>query len=406
MGKRIVITGLGAISSIGTGKDTFWDSAVSGKCGTGPLKAFDTSDFRVHIAAEVNDFKPDHYFDKDYISTFGKEAQFALASTKMAFDDAGLSPDEFDPTRISVVMGTLLGEMRLVEENVKKAAHKGVESIDPESVYQYPWKCVSQTISSTFNFNGHCETIYCACSSGNVAVQRACDLIEMGISDLVIAGGVDIIDWPLFTFFHDTKILAKEMCQPFDKNRKGLVCGEGAGVILVQSLESAEHLGQHIYAEVLGYAQSCDAYHISSPAPDGRGICKSMKMALSDALINPEEIDYLSAHGTGTKANDKIETMAIKEVFGSHAMDLKLSSIKSMIGHSMGAASALETIACCLMIKKHLILPTINYNEPDPNCDLDYVPNTAIEYPVNICMNNSIGFGGINASLILGRCLQ
>lgn len=403
MKKRVVITGLGIISPLGTGKDPFWKAAIDGQSGIGPVTAFDTSEHRVHIGGEVKDFEPAQYFEKKYISSFGRQAQFALASTKMAFEDSGISPGELDPLRTAVVIGVLIGEPVLLAETVLDSVNKGMEAVDLKKLFLYPHTSISQTVSAAFEFNGPSETIYCACSSGNAAIARACDLIDMGIVDTVAAGGADIFNISVFSNFDSLRLLSTNCCQPFDKNRDGTVFSEGAGILLIQSLESAQKSGRRIYAEILGYGLSCDAYHSSSADPQGRGIASAMAMALADAKLNPGKINYISAHGTGTKMNDKIETLALKKIFAAHSRKLLVSSIKSLIGHSMGAASAIEAAACCLVLEHQIIPPTINYCEPDPECDLNYVPNKSKEYPVTMCMNNSLAFGGINTSLILGK---
>jgi 3-oxoacyl-[acyl-carrier-protein] synthase II len=404
MRKRIVITGLGIISPIGIGKDQFWNAAINATSGIGPLTSFDTSDFKIHIAAEVKGFMLGDYFDEKNIYRFGKQAQFGIAATKMALDDSGFVKKDVNPSRIGVVIGTLFGEPVLFEQIIVSATRNGLNSIDPMGLYRYPYSSISQCISKYYGFAGPSETIYCACSSGNSAISRACELIEEGMADIIIAGGVEILNVGIFSTFHGLRSLAQYACKPFDKNRDGIVFGEGAGILLIQSFESARRMNMPIYAEIYGVGESCDAYHASSPDPEGTGLCAAVDMALREANIDIADIDYISAHGTGTKMNDKVETYAIKKMFGTYSERLLISSIKSMIGHSMGASSAIESIVCCLAINEGVVPPTINYTDKDSECDLNYIPNIAQHQDISICMNNSLAFGGSNTSLIIGAC--
>ncbi|RJQ65556.1 MAG: beta-ketoacyl-[acyl-carrier-protein] synthase family protein [Desulfobacteraceae bacterium] len=400
MSKRAVITGLGVVSPIGIGIDAFWRAATSGESGIGPITKFDTSEYKVHIAGEVRSFEPVKPIYAQYLPLLGEQAQFVLSATSMALRDAGVTIGDCDPSRVGVVIGNLYGEPRLLETHVRTSITAGIKGIDPESIFAYPYTGLSSIVSSEHQIRGPSETIFAACSSGNIAIARACDLIKMDVADIVIAGGVESTSQAVFSHFHELRLLAPELCQPFDKNRKGLVVAEGAGIVVIQSLESALRQGRKIYAEIAGYGMSCDAHHPSSPHPNGAGIASAMIAALSDAQLRPEDIGYISAHGTGTRMNDKIETRAIEQLFENRD-DLLVSSIKSMIGHSMGASSAIEAIACCMVLDDQIVPPTINYYDPDPECDLNYVPNESTEASVNICMNNSLGFGGINASVIL-----
>jgi 3-oxoacyl-[acyl-carrier-protein] synthase II len=276
--------------------------------------------------------------------------------------------------------------------------------MDYDDVYNYPYSSISYIISSHFGFRGPCETMYCACSGGNNAIARAMDHISAGRADVMIVGGVDILHTCIFSIFHSIRALAPEMCQPFDKNRKGMVLGEGAGILIIESLESALRHNRHIYAELSGYGLSFCAHHSLIPDPDVSGLKKSMEIALGDSGLRPDEIDYLSAYGTGMPLNDKLESRAIRCIFEGHVNDLPVSSIKSMIGHAMSASSAIEAISCCLAIEHQKIPPTINLNNPDPECDLCHVPNRAIDRTINNCMNISQGLSGINSTTIFSRC--
>ncbi|MGR3220408.1 MAG: beta-ketoacyl-[acyl-carrier-protein] synthase family protein [Candidatus Anammoxibacter sp.] len=403
MAKRIVITGMGVISPVGCGKDVYWDAIISGKSGVDEVKGFDTSLFRVHRGCEVNDFRFKDYFPDGTEREMGKGSEFAVAATKLALDDSGLDLNAVDVERVGVSIGTTSGEIQVLEKIDDIRYKSGDNSVDPDLFLKHPCNNMPSNIAIEFNLKGPNTMIPTACAAGNYAVGYAYDLISLGRADFMIAGGADPFSRVAFVGFGRLNAIAPDICQPFDKNRKGMLIGEGAGIVVLESLETALKRNATIYAEILGYGLSCDGYHITIPHPDGIGVISAMNKALKNAKITPEDVQYVSAHGTGTIANDKAETVSVKKVFGEHSKKIMISSIKSMLGHTMGAASALETIACALVVKNNVVPPTINIFEHDPECDLDIVPNKKREAEVNIAMNNAYAFGGNNCCLVLKK---
>jgi 3-oxoacyl-[acyl-carrier-protein] synthase II len=300
-------------------------------------------------------------------------------------------------------MGTTAGEIQILERVNNLRYEKGDENVDTNLFLQHPCINIPSNVSIEFGFRGPSTIIPTACAAGNYAIGYACDLIKLGRADMMLVGGTDPFSKVAYVGFGRLNAIAPEICQPFDKNRKGLMVGEGAGMLVLEPLEDALARNANIYAEILGYGLSCDGYHITIPHPEGKGIISAMEKALKDANIKPEDVQHISAHATGTIANDKAETISIKKVFGEHAKKLAISSIKSMLGHTMGAASAIEAIACALAIKNGVVPPTINYETQDPECDLDYVPNVKREMPVDIALNNAYAFGGNNSCLVLKK---
>ena len=403
MDKRIVITGVGVISPIGNKKDVFWDALISGTSGVSEVKAFDTSAFKVHRGCEVKDFKYDNYSSNGSGQGIGKASQFAIAAAKLAIEDSNVGLNNIDPERAGVSIGTTAGEIQILEKVNYVRHEKGDDSVDPGLFLKHPCVNMPSNISIEFGFKGPSTIIPTACAAGNYAIGYACDLIKLGRADIMLAGGSDPFSKVAFVGFSRLNAIAPDICQPFDKDRKGLLVGEGAGMLVLESLEGALARNANIYAELLGYGLSCDGYHITIPHPEGNGVTSAMEKALESAKIKPEDVQYMSAHGTGTVANDKAETISIKKVFGEHAKKLAISSTKSMLGHTMGAASAIEAVACALAIKEGVVPPTINYETKDPECDLDFVPNVKREMQVDIAMNNAYAFGGNNSSLILKK---
>ncbi len=403
MEKRIVITGIGVISPIGCEKDMFWDALTSGESGVSDVKSFDTSVFKVHRGCEVKDFNFDDYTTEGSRRDIGKGSQFAVAASKLAIEDSNIGLNNIDPERAGVSIGTTAGEIQILEKVNYLRHEKGEENVDPSLFLKHPCVNMPSNISIEFGFKGPSTIIPTACAAGNYAIGYACDLIKLGRADIMLAGGSDPFSKVAFVGFSRLNAIAPKLCQPFDKNRKGLLVGEGAGMLVLESLEDALSRNANIYAEILGYGLSCDGYHITIPHPEGKGIKSAMEKALKSAKIKPEDVQHISAHGTGTVANDKAETISIKKVFGEHSKNLAISSIKSMLGHTMGAASAIEAIACALTIKNGVVPPTINYETKDPECDLDFVPNVKREMQVDIAMNNAYAFGGNNSSLILKK---
>lgn len=403
MDKRIVITGIGVISPIGSQKDLFWDALISGTSGVSEITSFDTSPFRVHKGCTVKDFNFDDYVSNGSSREIGKGSQFAVAAAKLAIDDSNIDLNNIDRERAGVSIGTTAGEIQILEKVNYIRHEKGADSVDPALFLKHPCVNMPSNISIEFGFKGPSTIIPTACAAGNYAIGYACDLIKLGRTDIMLAGGSDPFSKVAFVGFSRLNAIAPDICQPFDKNRKGLLVGEGAGMLVLESMEGALARNANIYAEILGYGLSCDGYHITIPHPEGKGVTAAMTKALKSAKIRPEDVQYMSAHGTGTIANDKAETISIKKVFGAHAKNLAISSIKSMLGHTMGAASAIEAIVCALAIKESVVPPTINYETKDPECDLDFVPNVKREMQVDIAMNNAYAFGGNNSSLILKR---
>ncbi|HHT9134351.1 MAG TPA: beta-ketoacyl-[acyl-carrier-protein] synthase family protein [Candidatus Avalokitesvara rifleensis] len=404
--KRIVITGVGAITPVGSDKEAFWEAILAGKSGVDDVTCFDTSQHKVHKGCEVKDFDFRDYIDNGSTESFGRGSQFAIAAAKLALDDSRLKLSAIDPERIGVSVGTTGGEIQILEKIDLLRYENEEGQIDSRLFLQHPCNNIPANIAKVFGFKGPNTIIPTACAAGNYAIGYACDLIKLGRVDFMLAGGSDPFSKVAFTGFSRLAAVAPDVCRPFDKNRKGMLIGEGAGILLLESLGSALARGVDIYAEIIGYGLSCDSYHITIPHPEGDGVISCVKKALQDARINPEDVQYISAHGTGTVANDKAETISIKKVFGRHANKLMVSSIKSMMGHTMGAASAIETIACALTVKNDKVPPTINYETKDPECDLDYVPNVSREHRVDIALNTAYAFGGNNSCLVVKKFLN
>ena len=401
--RRVVITGLGLITPVGSGRQTFWQALLAGRSGIGPVTSFDTSEFPVHIGAEVKDFAPEPYVRRQPVENLGRASQMAVAAARMALDDAGLDLASRDRRRGGGSMGTTSGEPWFVERynDIRKA--EGLEAIPGEIFPKYPSHVIPTNIAIEFDLRGPCLMIPTACAAGNYAIGYGFDLIRAGRTDVMLAGGADAFSRITYMGFARLGAIAKERCQPFDKNRKGMVPGEGAAVLVLEAAEQAAARGAKIYAEVLGYGISCDAHHMTAAHPEGEGAVRAMASALRESNRGTQDVDYISAHGTGTPTNDRVESIAVRTLFGERAPKVPLSSIKSMIGHTMGAASAIEAAACALALDTGMIPPTINYEVADPECDLDYVPNSARQANPRVVLNNAYAFGGNNASLCLAR---
>ena len=396
--RRVVITGLGVISSLGIGWKEFWKNLMAGKSGISRIASFDTSKFDRYSGGEVKNFDPAQFFSKHKISRLGRASQMAIAASKLALEDAKLEPDELKQKKVGVSMGTTGGEIQLLER------FHDQRSCDVSSIYNnfipfFPSNSISANIALEFDFATQNSVLATACASGNYALGQAFDLIKRKNVDYVIAGGADAFSRIYFMGFQTLSAVAPEKCQPFDKNRQGMIPGEGAGVLVLETLESAQKRGAYIYAEILGYGLSCDASDMAEPDPEG--IVTAIQKSLQNSRVNIDQIDYISAHGTGTVENDLAECQAYHAVFGKRTKGIPISSIKSMLGHTMGAASAFETIACCLAIKDSLVPPTINLEEQDCKCDIDCVPHQGRSHEVRMALNNSQAFGGNNACLIL-----
>ncbi|MCS6957796.1 MAG: beta-ketoacyl-ACP synthase II [Aquificaceae bacterium] len=410
--RRVVVTGLGAVTPIGTGVDKYWSNLVSGVSGIDIIKRFDPVEegLPVHIAGEVKDFNPENYFDKKDAQKVSDFIKFAVAAAEEAIRDSGILEGRFDPYKIGVIVGTGIGGLRDIEEQQKVLMEKGPRRVSPFFIPYGISNMASGLIAIRFGFKGPNYCVVSACATGNHAIGDAMRLIQRGDIDIAIAGGCESAITPLgVAGFAVMRALStrnhepQKASRPFDKDRDGFVMGEGAGVLVLEEYEHAKARGAKIYAELVGYGATDDAYHITAPCADGEGAYMCMKLALEDAGVSPEQIDYINAHGTSTPLNDKSETLAIKRLFGEHAYKLKISSNKSMIGHLLGAAGAVEAVATVKTIQTGIIPPTINLENPDPECDLDYVPNKAIEFPVRYALSNSFGFGGTNACLLFKR---
>ncbi len=399
MNKRVVITGLGVVSSIGIGWKEFWGNLLDGRSGISPVTSFDTANHFTHNGGEVRDFRAENFIPGDRLPFMNRATQMAVASAKLAWDDAGITAGDAADRTIGVSHGTTLGAAQAIEDVDVLLVRQ--RKPGKELFSQMPTHTAPAAIAAELSCHGPNFMFSTACAAGNYAIAYAYDLIRLGRAEIVLAGASDAVSRIEYTGFNQFKAVAPEKCQPFDKNRKGMIPAEGAGIIILESLEAAVRRKANIYAEIGGYGLSCDAHHMTTATVEGISAC--MTRALREAGIGKDDVSYISAHGTGTLANDKMECASIKEVFGPRYNRIPVSSIKSMLGHTMGAASALEAIACALIVKDDMIPPTINYETPDPECDIDCVPNKARAHEVNIALNNSYAFGGNNASLVIKK---
>lgn len=401
---RIVVTGIGVVTPIGTGCQQFWSNLLDGRSGIGPVRSFDTSAYNVHRGAEVHDFHFETYGSTLDAAHLGRASQFAIAAARLALADANVEIASLDLKRAGVSMGTTSGEPREVERFDDLFISKNLERVGREFLALYPSHVIAGHVARDLQFAGVNIMIPTACAAGNYAIAHAVDVLRTHRADLMLAGGSDSFSRITYTGFAQLGAIAPEVCQPFDRYRKGMIPGEGAGVLVLEPLASATRRGARIYAEISGYGLSCDAHHMTAAHPNGEGAVRAMEQALEQSGINPDGVNYISAHGTGTPSNDRLETLAVKRLFRDAAYRIPMSSIKSMLGHTMGAASAIEAAVCALAVFNDRIPPTINLREPDPDCDLDYVPNHAREHTVRVAMNNAYAFGGNNASLVLRKC--
>ncbi len=401
----VVVTGIGMVTSIGTGRHQFWNALLAGRCGFGPVKSFDTSRYSVHLGAEIEGFKPEEYVRRLDPRSIGRSSQLAIAAARLALADASLDLASIDLERAGVCAGTTSGEPHFIERFDECYVQGELSKVGPEFITRYPCHVVPGHVAMELGLAGEAMMIPTACAAGNYAIAHASDLLRAGKASFMLAGGADSFSRITYTGFARLGAIAPEVCQPFDRNRKGMVPGEGAAMLLLELKTDALARGAHIYCEVAGYGLSCDAHHMTAAHPQGDGAARAIKMAMERSGITTEEVDYISAHGTGTATNDRLETVAVKKTFGKHAYRIPISSIKSMLGHTMGAASAIEATVCALTITEGRIPPTVNWKEPDPECDLDYVPNVARECNVRVAMNNAYAFGGNNSSLIF-RAMQ
>jgi|TARA_B110000467_G_scaffold156868_2_gene170891 3-oxoacyl-[acyl-carrier-protein] synthase II len=405
--QRVVVTGLGAITPIGLDVDSFFQGLLDGKNGISRVEAFDTEKFTCKIGGEIKDFDATNYMDPKAVRRNDRFVHFAFAASKEAVANAGLDMDQEDPDRVGVFIGSGIGGMDTIEKNCRKLIEGGPRKVSPFMIPALISNMASGVIGIELGAMGPNFSIVSACATGAHAIGESLKTLRLGEADVMIAGGSEATITGLsYSGFCSMKAMTRNnddpehASRPFDANRDGFVMGEGAGVVVLETLEHAQKRGAEILCELVGYGASCDANHITAPHPEGKGLIGAMKRAMTSGKVNAEEIDYINAHGTSTPYNDKFETMAVKSLFGERSKSIPMSSTKSMTGHLLGAAGGVESVACVRMLQTDSIAPTMNYQTPDPDCDLDYVPNEAREAKLSFAMSNSLGFGGQNASLI------
>lgn len=410
MKKRVVITGLGCVTPVGTGKDDFWVNIKSGVSGIDKITRFDYTNYQTQIAGEVKDFTPEDYISKKELKKMDRFTQFAMVASKLAVADSELDLDSVDKNRMGTVIGTGIGGVETIEAQHKNLLEKGNRRVSPFFIPMMIGNMAAGQVAIEFGAKGPSTNICTACASGTNSVGDAFKIIQRGDADIMIAGGTEaaVTEFAVAGFCNMKAMSTnndnpKKASRPFDKDRDGFVMGEGCGILILEELESAIKRNAKIYAEVVGYGMTSDAYHITTPAENGEGAARSMQVAINDAGINPNQIDYINAHGTSTYYNDLYETMAIKSVFGEDAKNVSISSTKSMTGHLLGASGAIEAIVCALAIKENFVPPTINLENTGEEMDLDYTPNKGKERTINYALSNSLGFGGHNATLVFKK---
>jgi 3-oxoacyl-[acyl-carrier-protein] synthase II len=404
--RRVVVTGLGALSPVGNNAEEFWSSLMQGRSGVGPITKFDTEGYPTRIAGEVRNFDPLNFVDKKDARRLDPYLQYAVASSVLAVQDAALDTGKVDSTRFGVLIGSGIGGITTLLESHRNLLEKGPDRVSPFFIPMLIVNMASGLVSIRFGARGPNSSVVTACATGNHAIGDSFKIIQRGDADVMIAGGSEAIIVPLtIAGFCSMKAMSTrndeptKAMRPFDATRDGFVCGEGAGILVLELLEHALAREARIYAEIVGYGMTGDAHHMTAPDPEGDGAARAMAMAVRDAGLEPSAIGYINAHGTSTPYNDKFETLAIKSVFGEHARQLAVSSTKSMTGHLLGAAGGVEAIATVLALHHGVLPPTINYETPDPECDLDYIPNQARKQHVEVALSNAFGFGGTNATL-------
>ncbi len=405
--RRVVVTGLGAVTAIGHDVNSFWASLIAGKGGVHRVTHFDVKDFASQMGAEVRDWDPSQHMDPKEVRRNDRYTHFGFVAAKEAVKDSGLDLTKEDGDRVGVIIGSGIGGMHTYESQLKNLWEKGPRKVSPFTIPALIGNMCSGLVAIEYGARGPNFGVVSACATGTHALGEAAHAIRRGDADIMIAGGSEAAITPFaYASFCSMKAMStrnedpEKASRPFDKNRDGFVMGEGAGILILESLEHAQARGARIYCELAGYAATCDAFHITQPDPDGKGLSLAMRRALASAGAKPEDIDYINAHGTSTPYNDKFETLAIKRVFGDHARKLAISSTKSMTGHLLGAAGGIESVICAKTIEKQMLAPTINYEEPDPECDLDYVPNQARAASVRAVLSNNLGFGGQNTAAV------
>lgn len=409
MSRRVVVTGLGAITPIGNNVDEFWSSIKAKKVGIAPITYFDTTEYKAKLAAEVKDFDAKQYMDPKAAKRMEQFCQFAVVAAKEALEDAGIDMEKEDAFRVGASVGSGIGSLQSIEREHKKLLEKGPGRVNPLLVPLMISNMAAGNVSIQFGLKGKCINVVTACATGTHSIGEAFRAIQYGEADVMVAGGTEASITPIgiagfaaLTALNTTEDPLRASI-PFDKERGGFVMGEGAGIVVLESLEHAQARGAKIYAEIAGYGATCDAYHITSPAEDGSGAAKAMEVAIADAGLTPNDVDYVNAHGTSTHHNDLFETKAIKAALGDHAKEVKISSTKSMIGHLLGAAGGVEFIACVKSIEEGYVHATVGLEVDDPECDLDYVKGDGVEMEVNCAISNSLGFGGHNATLLVKK---
>lgn len=410
MKRRVVVTGLGLVTPLGIGVEETWSALLAGKSGIAPITKFDATDMATQIAGEVKDFKPEDYISRKDIRRMDIFTAYALAASRMAVEDASLNINGNNADRVGVVIGCGLGGLSTIERFHRILLEQGPKKISPFFIPMLIANMAPGQISIVFGAKGPNVAIETACAAGTHAVGDAFKHIQRGAADVMIAGGVESTITPLaISGFNAMRALStrnqdpEKASRPFDQDRDGFVLSEGSGIVILEALDYALERGARIHGELIGYGLTGDAFHISAPAPEGEGMARCMQMALDDAGVVPEEVDHINAHGTSTDLNDKFETQAVKTVFGEHSYKLPVTSTKSMTGHLLGGAGGVESVITVLTIKRGIIPPTINYESPDPECDLDYVPNVARKAEITMALSNSFGFGGTNAALLFRR---
>ncbi|NLK63259.1 MAG: beta-ketoacyl-ACP synthase II [Fusobacteria bacterium] len=409
--RRVVVTGVGMLTALGTNAKDSWEAILDGKSGVTNISTFDTTEFPSKIAGEIKDFNTDEYFEKKEIKKLARYSQFAIAASKMALIDSGLEITEENAYNIGVIVSSGIGGLEVFEEQEQRLLEKGPKKMSPFTIPAMIENMGSGNVSIYLGAKGPNKTIVTACASGTHSIGDAFEMIKNGKVDVMIAGGAEAAITPMgIGGFCAAKTLAtsyndnpSKASRPFTGNREGFVMGEGAGVLILEELEGAKKRGAKIYAEIVGYGETGDAYHMTSPDPEGAGAVRAIQMALKQAGVKPEDVDYINAHGTSTDANDKTETKAIKLAFKEHAYKLAVSSTKGATGHLLGGAGGVEAVITVLAVKEGILPPTINYDTPDPECDLDYVPNKAVKRDINVALSNSLGFGGHNAVIAIKK---
>ncbi|UCH12614.1 MAG: beta-ketoacyl-ACP synthase II [Candidatus Omnitrophota bacterium] len=408
--RRIVITGIGVVTPVGSGKRAFWEAVCHGKNGIHKISSFDATDFTSQIAGEVKDFDPAEFLSAKDIKRTDRFVQFAMVASRYAVKDSNLKLDSVDKNRLGVLIGSGIGGMKTIEREHKILLKKGPSRMSPFFIPMLIVNMASAKVSMDLGLKGPNTCVATACATGTHAIGDAFKIIQRNDADFMLCGGTEAAVAPLgLGGFCAARSLStrnnepEKASRPFDKERNGFVMSEGAGVVILEEYEHAKARGAHMYAEIIGYAMSGDAYHMTAPDPEGMGAVSCMKKCLEDAGLKPQQVDYINAHGTSTQLNDKIETKAIKDVFGKHAYKLAVSSTKSMIGHMLGAAGGVECAATALAVDNGILPPTTNYEVPDPECDLDYVPNKARKANINVALSNSLGFGGHNCTIALRK---